>query len=112
MATHSSILAWEIPWTEKPGRLQSLRLHNVAAKQQQSRYKHRSRYSSRSIDAVRTLDLILAHRKLLLLLPLMVMSFQDKRQCCVVERVHVGFGGNDLRHGSVTYRRALVKWPL
>ena len=21
-ATHSSILAWEIPWTEKPGRLQ------------------------------------------------------------------------------------------
>ena len=21
MATHSSILAWEIPWTEKPGRL-------------------------------------------------------------------------------------------
>ena len=23
MATHSSILAWEIPWTEKPGRLQS-----------------------------------------------------------------------------------------
>ena len=24
MATHSSILAWEIPWTEKPGRLQSI----------------------------------------------------------------------------------------
>ena len=23
MATHSSILAWGIPWTEKPGRLQS-----------------------------------------------------------------------------------------
>ena len=23
MATHSSILAWRIPWTEKPGRLQS-----------------------------------------------------------------------------------------
>ena len=22
-ATHSSILAWEIPWTEEPGRLQS-----------------------------------------------------------------------------------------
>ena len=21
MATHSSILAWEIPWTEEPGRL-------------------------------------------------------------------------------------------
>ena len=24
MATHSSILAWSIPWTEEPGRLQSL----------------------------------------------------------------------------------------
>ena len=24
MATHSSILAWEIPWTENPGRLQSM----------------------------------------------------------------------------------------
>ena len=24
MVTHSSILAWRIPWTEKPGRLQSL----------------------------------------------------------------------------------------
>ena len=24
MATHSSILAWEIPWMEGPGRLQSM----------------------------------------------------------------------------------------
>ena len=24
MATHSSILAWEIPWTEEAGRLQSM----------------------------------------------------------------------------------------
>ena len=24
MATHSSILAWRIPWTEKPGGLQSM----------------------------------------------------------------------------------------
>ena len=24
MATHSSILVWEIPWTEEPGRLQSM----------------------------------------------------------------------------------------
>ena len=24
MATHSSILAWKIPWTEDPGRLQSM----------------------------------------------------------------------------------------
>ena len=24
MATHSRILAWKIPWTEEPGRLQSM----------------------------------------------------------------------------------------
>jgi len=24
MATHSSILAWKIPWTQEPGRLQSM----------------------------------------------------------------------------------------
>ena len=24
LATHSSILAWEIPWAEEPGRLQSI----------------------------------------------------------------------------------------
>jgi len=24
MATHSSIFVWEIPWTEEPGRLQSM----------------------------------------------------------------------------------------
>ena len=26
MATHSSILAWRMPWTEKPGGLQSMGL--------------------------------------------------------------------------------------
>ena len=29
MAIHSSILAWENPWTEKPGGLQSLGLRRV-----------------------------------------------------------------------------------
>ena len=29
MATHSSILAWEIPWTEEPSRLQSMGLQRV-----------------------------------------------------------------------------------
>ena len=40
MATHSSILAWEIPWTEEPGGLQfmgSRRIgHDLATKQQYS----------------------------------------------------------------------------
>ena len=29
MATHSSILAWKIPWTEETGRLQSMGLQRV-----------------------------------------------------------------------------------
>ena len=29
MAPHSSILAWKIPWTEKPGRLQSMGLQRA-----------------------------------------------------------------------------------
>ena len=29
MATHSSILAWRIPWTEEPGGLQSVGLQRV-----------------------------------------------------------------------------------
>ena len=37
MATYSSMLAWEIPWMEKPGGLQSMGSqkvgHNLATKQ-------------------------------------------------------------------------------
>ena len=37
MTIHSSILAWEIPWTEEPGRLYSMGLqrvgHNLATQQ-------------------------------------------------------------------------------
>ena len=29
MATHSSILAWKLPWMEKPGRLQSMGSQSV-----------------------------------------------------------------------------------
>ena len=34
MAAHSRILAWEIPWTEEPGGLQSTESHNLVIKQQ------------------------------------------------------------------------------
>ena len=33
MATHSSILAWKIPWTEEPGRLQFIRKKSDTTKQ-------------------------------------------------------------------------------
>ena len=29
VATHSSMFAWKIPWTEEPGRLKSMRLQRV-----------------------------------------------------------------------------------
>jgi len=29
MATHSNILVWRVPWTEEPGRLQSMGLKRV-----------------------------------------------------------------------------------
>ena len=44
MATHSSILAWEIPWTEEPGRLQSTGLervgYNLVTKQEQQKHTY------------------------------------------------------------------------
>ena len=33
MATHSSIRAWKIPWTEEPGRLQSMGSQRVGYEQ-------------------------------------------------------------------------------
>ena len=43
MATHSSILAWETPWTEEPGRLSSARAprvgHDLPTKQQQQKLR-------------------------------------------------------------------------
>ena len=38
MATHSSILAWEIPWTEQPSGLQSMGSQRVGLKQQQQSF--------------------------------------------------------------------------
>jgi len=50
MVTHSSILAWEIPWTEDPGRLQSMGLqrvgHGLATIQQQHLSKKDIQFSS------------------------------------------------------------------
>ena len=38
MATHSSILAWRIPWTEEPGGLQSVGSHRVTRLKRVSTY--------------------------------------------------------------------------
>ena len=50
VATHSSILAWRMPWTEEPGGLQSIGLQRVRhnwsnlARVHYSHYKKRSRF--------------------------------------------------------------------
>ena len=45
MATHSSILAWKIPWTEEPGSVLSMGLqrvrHDLTTKEQQKIKKQR-----------------------------------------------------------------------
>ena len=33
MATHSSILVWKIPWTEEPGRLQSMEIGRASCRE-------------------------------------------------------------------------------
>ena len=40
MATHSSILAWRIPWTEEPGRLQSIESQGWTRLKQLSTHTH------------------------------------------------------------------------
>ena len=54
MATHSSILAWRIPWTEKPGRLQSIGLQKV--RHNSSDLAHVQRITG-SQDKLQTTDL-------------------------------------------------------
>ena len=50
MATHSSILAWRIPWTEEPGGLQSMGLqrvrHDLVTKQQHQQRRELNRQES------------------------------------------------------------------
>ena len=41
MASHSSILAWRIPWTEEPGRLQSMGSQSPMTKRLSTSHKGR-----------------------------------------------------------------------
>ena len=59
MATHSSILAWEIPWTDRPGRLQFMESqtvrHDLATKQQQYQdYHNREERSAKTPNTEKT----------------------------------------------------------
>ena len=45
MATHSSILAWRLPWTEDPGRLQSMGSQSWIRLKQLGMHAHSLRFS-------------------------------------------------------------------
>ena len=51
-ATHSSILAWEIPWTEEPGRLQSMGSRRIGHNDWTTTHNWFSDLSSHSFDIV------------------------------------------------------------
>ena len=72
MATHSSILAWEILWTEEPGGLQSMGLqrvgHNLATKPQPPGCGHPGLTSTVSLDCAGSP--LSSGERLLILLPL------------------------------------------
>ena len=42
MATHSSVLAWKMPWTEEPGGLQSMGSQRVDTTEQLSMHTHKN----------------------------------------------------------------------
>ena len=47
MAAHSSILAWRIPWTEEPGRLQSLGSQESDMTERLNRHHHHDLYTKK-----------------------------------------------------------------
>ena len=51
MATHLSILAWEIPWTEEPGGLQSVELQSYISPGQLRNQQSIHSYSWTSISS-------------------------------------------------------------
>ena len=59
MATHSSILAWRIPWTGEPGGLQSMGLQRIMTEQLSTQEE---RYSDWEVEMwILLLELSLSH---------------------------------------------------
>ena len=48
MATHSSILAWKIPWTEEPGELQSMESQELDMNELLTLFPYTLRYQLRA----------------------------------------------------------------
>ena len=55
MATHSSILAWEIPWTEEPGGLWSTKSQRLGHKWRGSAHMERFTWKAAAVAAIHLL---------------------------------------------------------
>ena len=56
MAIHSSILAWEIPWTEEPGRVQSMGSQRVGHDRGTNTHTHTHTHTRRQADIISCFD--------------------------------------------------------
>ena len=65
MATHSSILAWKIPWTEEPGGLQSIGSQESIGLQELDMTKHTHIKSIKKHSSKNTLQKKKKHYRLL-----------------------------------------------
>ena len=83
MATHSSVLAWKIPWMEEPGGLQSMRLqrvrHNWATNSPSYLYLHVSFWKIQELNCnnLRGWEVSNWWGKILLGMPLILFFLRD-----------------------------------
>ena len=79
MATHPSILAWEIPWTEEPGGLQSMGSQRVDTTERLSTHIHIQPNKLTKEDVSELKDKIYLD-KFVLFIQLSVLSSGDSRK--------------------------------
>ena len=75
MATHSSILAWRIPWTEEPSRLRSIGLQRVG----QTEATYHTHTTSSANEHLSCYCCILMHFHFITKPSLQINSFNNKR---------------------------------
>ena len=63
MATHLSIIAWEIPWTEEPGRLQSMGLQESDTTYKLNHLSHHREFKAVLCDSLEGWDGVRGGRK-------------------------------------------------
>ena len=78
MATHSGILAWEIPWTEEPGGLQPMRLQELDMTQQLNHCCVFNRLKKNDISDI-------ADLKLSILKQMNIIGYQKSNEYCILK---------------------------